>query len=94
MMGTQDYKRFSNIASKLELEEDYQIDAKRQSIALTEKGIDPIDFSQKVEDITRKEAEQKMLMQLPIEERMQLLIAKEQMQEQFQVLLPSIVCNS
>jgi hypothetical protein len=49
---------------------------------LTEKGIDPIDFSQKVEDITRKEAEQKMLMQLPIEERMQLLIAKEQMQEQ------------
>ena len=51
---------------------------------LTEKGIDPIDFSQKVEDITRKEAEQKMLMQLPIEEQMQLLLAKEQAQQQAQ----------
>ena len=51
---------------------------------LTEKGIDPIDFSQKVENISREEAEQKMLMQLPIEERLQLLIAKEQLQEQQQ----------
>ena len=51
---------------------------------LTEKGIDPIDFSQKIENITRKEAEQKMLMQLPIEERLQLLVAKEQLKEQQQ----------
>ena len=49
---------------------------------LTEKGIDPIDFSQKVEDISRQEAEQKMLMQLPIEEQLQILIAKQQLQEQ------------
>ena len=49
---------------------------------LAEKGIDPIDFSQKVEDISRQEAEQKMLMQLPIEEQLQLLVAKQQLQEQ------------
>lgn len=49
---------------------------------LAEKGIDPIDFSQKVEDISREEAEQKMLMQLPIEEQLQLLVAKQQLQEQ------------
>jgi len=49
---------------------------------LTEKGIDPIEFSQKVESISRKEAELKMLMQLPYESRMQILAVKEKAQEQ------------
>jgi len=40
---TQDYKKFSKIASKLVLETDYQIDSKRQSVALTEKGIDKVE---------------------------------------------------
>ena len=39
---SQDYKKFSKIASKLKLEDDYQVDAKRQSIALTEVGIDKV----------------------------------------------------
>jgi len=52
---TQDYKRFSNIASKLKLEEDYQIDAKRQSIALTEKGIDKVEKQLSVENLYSEE---------------------------------------
>ena len=49
---------------------------------LTEKGINPIQFSQQVEQISQQEAEQKMLMQLPYEQRMELMIAKEQAQQQ------------
>ena len=52
---TQDYKRFSSIASKLKLEEDYQIDAKRQSIALTEKGIDKVEKQLSVENLYSEE---------------------------------------
>ena len=52
---TQDYKRFSNIASKLKLGEDYQIDAKRQSIALTEKGIDKVEKQLSVENLYSEE---------------------------------------
>ena len=52
---TQDYKRFSNIASKLKLDEDYQIDAKRQSIALTEKGIDKVEKQLSVENLYSEE---------------------------------------
>ena len=52
---TQDYKRFSNIASKLKLEEDYQIDAKRQSIALTEKSIDKVEKQLSVENLYSEE---------------------------------------
>ena len=52
---TQDYKRFSNIACKLKLEEDYQIDAKRQSIALTEKGIDKVEKQLSVENLYSEE---------------------------------------
>tara|TARA_R100000353_G_scaffold138360_1_gene98418 strand:- start:123 stop:863 length:741 start_codon:yes stop_codon:yes gene_type:complete len=46
---------------------------------LSEKGIDPIQFSQQVQDISRKEAELQMLVQLPFEQRMQLLSAKQMM---------------
>ena len=52
---TQDYKRFASIASKLKLEEDYQIDAKRQSIALTEKGIDKVEKQLSVENLYSEE---------------------------------------
>ena len=52
---TQDYKRFSNIASKLKVEEDYQIDSKRQSIALTEKGIDKVEKQLSIDNLYSEE---------------------------------------
>ena len=52
---TQDYKRFSNIASKLRVEEDYQIDSKRQSIALTEKGIDKVEKQLSIDNLYSEE---------------------------------------
>ena len=52
---TQDYKRFSNIASNLKVEEDYQIDSKRQSIALTEKGIDKVEKQLSIDNLYSEE---------------------------------------
>ena len=45
---------------------------------LQEKGINPLEFSQKIEQISAQEAEQKMMMQLPIEDQLQLLQMKKQ----------------
>ncbi|MDC0252627.1 preprotein translocase subunit SecA [Chloroflexi bacterium] len=52
---TQDYKKFSKIASKLVLETDYQIDSKRQSVALTEKGIDKVEKELDIENLYSEE---------------------------------------
>ena len=52
---TQDYKRFSNIASNLKVEEDYQIDSKRQSIALTEKRIDKVEKQLSIDNLYSEE---------------------------------------
>ena len=52
---SQDYKKFSKIASKLKLEDDYQVDAKRQSVALTEVGIDKVEKSLKIENLYAEE---------------------------------------
>ena len=49
---------------------------------LTDKGINPLQFSQQVEQISQQEAEQKMMMQLPFEQRMQIMMAKEQQAQQ------------
>lgn len=49
---------------------------------LTEKGINPLQFSQQVEQISAQEAEQKMMMQLPFEQRAQIMMAKEQQAQQ------------
>ena len=49
---------------------------------LTEKGMDPLQFSQQVEQISAQEAEQKMMMQLPYEQRLEMMMAKEQAQQQ------------
>ena len=49
---------------------------------LTEKGIDPLQFSQQVEDISAQEAEQKMLMQLPFEKRLEIMMLKEEAAQQ------------
>tara|TARA_R110001606_G_scaffold32085_2_gene97476 strand:+ start:2470 stop:6516 length:4047 start_codon:yes stop_codon:yes gene_type:complete len=49
---------------------------------LTEKGINPLEFSQQVEQISAQEAEQKMMMQLPFEQRAQIMMAKEQQAQQ------------
>ena len=49
---------------------------------LTDKGINPLQFSQQVEQISAQEAEQKMMMQLPFEQRMQIMMAKEQQAQQ------------
>jgi preprotein translocase subunit SecA len=48
---TQDYKKFSKIASKLNLEQDYQIDSKRQSVALTENGINKVEKDLNIENL-------------------------------------------
>ncbi len=48
---TQDYKKFSKIATKLNLEEDYQIDSKRQSVALTENGINKVEKDLNIENL-------------------------------------------
>jgi preprotein translocase subunit SecA len=48
---TQDYKKFSKIASKLNKEEDYQIDSKRQSVALTENGINKVEKDLNIENL-------------------------------------------
>tara|TARA_R100001463_G_scaffold14539_1_gene38176 strand:- start:26313 stop:29807 length:3495 start_codon:yes stop_codon:yes gene_type:complete len=48
---------------------------------LYNQGIDPIRFSQKVEGLTKQEAEQKALMQLPPEERMKIMKLKEMVQQ-------------
>ena len=42
------------------------------------KGINPLEFSQQMEQISAQEAEQKMMMQLPIEDQLQLLQMKKQ----------------
>jgi len=52
---TQDYKKFSNIASKLNLETDYQVDTKRQSVALTEIGIDKVEKELNIENLYSEE---------------------------------------
>ena len=52
---SQDYKKFSKIASKLKLEDDYQVDAKRQSVALTEVGIDKVEKNLKIENLYAEE---------------------------------------
>ena len=52
---SQDYKKFSKIASKLKLEDDYQVDAKRQSIALTEVGIDKVEKNLKIDNLYAEE---------------------------------------
>ena len=52
---TQDYKKFSIIASKLELETDYQVDSKRQSVALTETGIDKVEKELSIENLYSEE---------------------------------------
>ena len=52
---SQDYKKFSKIASKLVLETDYQIDSKRQSVALTEKGIDKVEKELDIENLYSEE---------------------------------------
>ncbi len=49
---------------------------------LTEKGINPLEFSQQIEQISAQEAEQKMMMQLPFEQRAQIMMAKEQQAQQ------------
>ncbi len=49
---------------------------------LTEKGINPLQFSQQVEQISAQEAEQKMMMQLPFDQRAQIMIAKAQQAQQ------------
>ena len=48
---------------------------------LYNQGIDPIRFSQKIEGLTKQEAEQKALMQLPPEERMKIMKLKEMVQQ-------------
>ena len=52
---TQDYKKFSKIASKLNLENDYQVDSKRQSVALTEEGIDKVEKELNIENLYSEE---------------------------------------
>ncbi|MBL07038.1 MAG: preprotein translocase subunit SecA [Chloroflexi bacterium] len=52
---SQDYKKFSKIASKLKLEDDYQVDAKRQSVALTEIGIDKVEKDLKIDNLYAEE---------------------------------------
>ena len=42
------------------------------------KGINPLEFSQQMEQISAQEAEEKMMMQLPIEDQLQLLQMKKQ----------------
>ena len=48
---TQDYKKFSKIASRLKIEEDFQIESKRQSVALTEIGIDKVEKDLNIENL-------------------------------------------
>ena len=48
---------------------------------LYNQGIDPIKFSQKVEGLTKQEAEQKALLQLPMEERMKIMKLKEMLSQ-------------
>ncbi len=52
---TQDYKKFSRIASKLNLENDYQLDSKRQSVALTEDGIDKVEKELNIDNLYSEE---------------------------------------
>ena len=52
---TQDYKRFSTIASKLKNETDYQLDAKRQSIAINVAGIDKIENILNIDNLYSEE---------------------------------------
>ena len=52
---TQDYKRFSMIASKLNTVTDYQLDPKRQSIAINEGGIDKIENILKIDNLYSEE---------------------------------------
>jgi preprotein translocase subunit SecA len=52
---TQDYKKFSRIAATLNLENDYQIDSKRQSVALTEDGIDKVEKELKIDNLYAEE---------------------------------------
>ena len=52
---TQDYKRFSIIASKLNNDTDYQLDAKRQSIAINEAGIDKIENILNIDNLYSEE---------------------------------------
>ena len=42
-------------AAKLKLEDDYQVDAKRQSVALTEVGIDKVEKNLKIENLYAEE---------------------------------------
>ena len=52
---TQDYKKFSRIASKLNLENDYHLDSKRQSVALTEDGIDKVEKELNIDNLYSEE---------------------------------------
>jgi len=52
---TQDYKKFSKISSKLIIEEDYQVDSKRQSVALTESGIDKVERELSIDNLYSEE---------------------------------------
>ena len=51
---------------------------------LDEKGINPLEFSQQIEQISAQEAEQKMMAQLPFEEQLEILQMKKQMAMQQQ----------
>ena len=51
---------------------------------LQEKGINPLEYAQKIQGINAQEAEQQMLMQLPVEKRMEILLMKEAQEQQMQ----------
>ncbi len=54
---------------------------------LQEKGINPIEFSQQIQDISQQEAEQQMMTQLPFESQMQILKMKAEMAMQQQAAM-------
>jgi len=48
---------------------------------LTNQGIDPLQFTQEIEGLTKAEAEQKMMMQMPVEQREKIMKLKALMQQ-------------